>query len=154
VNVLNWSTGFFGGGVILTAIVLMASHLHGRRAIAGEDFEPVEADYRRRQFRRRVQASGMLALVGVAILAAGWVPRTPRWYAGYWSVVLLLTLWVAILAAADAVATYTYMSRVRRMRINEETRWLEDELQQARAKGQNGRAAKAGGDVPHPDSPS
>jgi hypothetical protein len=123
---------------------LIVWHLRARRRLQGEEIEPGERDFRRRQLRRRMQTSAMLGVLGVAIfigqLLMIWV-ASRLFLVIYWSGVLLLLLWVLLLGVADMAATGLYYSREKSNSIVEHAK-LQGELRRAReneAKARNGK---------------
>ena len=75
-----------------------------------------EQNFRRRQYRRRLQTSAMLGVLGGAILVGqlliAW-PASESVLVLYWTGVFLLVLWLALLALADMAATRLYYGRER-----------------------------------------
>lgn len=112
----------FGGGAIWR-------HVRNRRQqIADESLAIEDMEFARRQFRRRVQTSLLICLIGILIIVGDLVIPWGRngrgdkvaatfWFAVYWSGVLLLTFWVVLLALGDFLSirmnTQTKMSRLR-----------------------------------------
>jgi len=128
---------------ILVAVVLcvssaglMAWHIREWKRLQSMKIDPREREFRRRQYRRRMQTSAMLGVLGVAIfigqLLMIWV--TSRLFLVlYWSSVLVLVLWMALLALADMAATSFYYSQEKNNHIVEHAR-LQGELRRAREK--------------------
>ncbi len=122
----------------------MAWHVRAWKRLQGAGIDPREQDFRRRQYRRRMQTSAMLGVLGVAIfigqLLIAW-PASRLFLVIYWSGVLALVLWMALLALADMAATGFYYSREKNNAVVEHAK-LQGELRRARekqAKGQNGK---------------
>lgn len=111
-----WSTALFSVLLLAAAAGLMVSHTRTWRAAQADPVEPKELRYRQNQFRRRMQTSAMLGVLGAAIFI-GYV-LTP-WIGSklfamiYWGAVLLLVLWMALLAVADMVATKFHFTRLK-----------------------------------------
>lgn len=121
----------------------MASHIRAWQRFLHNDNEPEsrEFDYRRRQFRRRMQSSAMLALLALALLSGYWITLErvgPIFFSIYWGTVLLIVLWVGLLAIADMIATKQYFSSLRQHYVVEEAK-LQAELRRITAKEGNGR---------------
>ena len=130
----------------LSSAGLIVWHVRAGRRLQDAGLEAREQDFRRRQYRRRMQTSVMLGALGVAIFVGQLLltPATSRWFLViYWSGVLLLVLWMALLALADMAATSFYYSRERNDCIVAQAK-LQGELRQAQEK-----AAKAGNGKPH-----
>jgi hypothetical protein len=123
---------------------LIAGHIRAWRRLQGAEIDQGERHFRRRQYRRRMQTSAMLGVLGVAIFVGQllmiWVASQVLLVV-YWSGVLLLLLWVAVLALADMAATGFYYSREKTNYVVEHAR-LQGELRRAReieAKARNGK---------------
>ena len=130
--------------LLLCAVGLMLSHFRTWRRFRQQDIEPEEWDYRRRQFRRRMQTSALLALLAVAIFVGEvltrWIEST--WFSlCFWSGVLLGVLWVGLLAAGDIWATKHHYDRLRQSYLIEKAK-LQVELRRIQAKRSNGEAGK------------
>lgn len=142
-DILSW---LLISGILLAASAgMIVSHLRTWRQVQrdAEKLEEDELDYRRRQFRRRMQTSVMLGVIAVLLLAGRWVqsPPLPPWvFALYLAVLLLLVLWLALLAGADVISTKLYFGRLRNRYKLEEAR-LQGELRRAQRTRSNGRAA-------------
>lgn len=106
-----WSSILFAVTLLAVSGGLIVWHvLAWRRADHGG---LADADYRfyRSQFRRRVQASAMLGLVGVLSLVDLWmVDVTAR--VVLWCVILLVVLWSLLLAAADWLASRLHFDKL------------------------------------------
>lgn len=97
----------------------------------------------RRQFRRRLQISGMLVLLGVLIpvgdLLIPWL-QFPRLFGVYWILVLLLASWMMMLAALDWLSG-RMQARAHRASLSSllrKQRELEAEAARLRRAGSNG----------------
>ena len=136
---------------IIVALVLCVSsaglivwHVRAWQRLSQAGSDPRERDFRRRQYHRRMQTSAMLGVLGVAIfvgqLLIAW-PASRLFLVLYWSGVLVLVLWVALLALADMTATSFYYGREKNQCVVEQAK-LQNELRQARdkvAKSRNGK---------------
>jgi hypothetical protein len=137
-----WVVAAFSLFVLLAAVGLVVWHVRTWHAVQRQRPEAEEFDYRRRQFRRRVQTSAMLGLLGVGIFAGRLLMvffRSPVLLLIYWGGVLLLLGWVALLAAADMLATKVYFSRIRQRCLIEQAK-LQAQLNRLRAVRGNGKA--------------
>ncbi len=141
------------GFLVACAAGLIGWHLRSWRAAQRATLDAPERDYHRRQFRRRMQTSVMLALVGASLPVGQWImerarvlgPDTiwPRVGVFFWGGVLLLLAWVGVLALGDMWATKFYYGRLRdRYRI-EQTK-LEAELRRLQRNRGNGKSNGAG----------
>jgi hypothetical protein len=92
------------------------------------DAAAADYDYRYRQCRRRLQASSLLGLVGVALFVGQLIDfrKNPSFFVFFWCAVALLVLWIVLLALADVFAT-----RMRNLRLSQE-RLIENAKLQAR----------------------
>ncbi len=126
--------------LLLAAIGLMAWHVRTWRFTERHVRRAEERDYRFRQFRRRMQTSGMLGFVAAALPVGVAVMRAwPKIGVLYWGGVLLLVGWIGLLALADIVATGHYYGRLRRDFAIEEAR-LHAELSHLQRIRGNGKA--------------
>jgi len=107
-------------------------------SLAGDDQERTHLN---RQFRRRMQASGMLVLIGVMIAAGQFIDgkALPALFTFYWSAVILLTVWLILLAMGDAVSIANH-ARVAQARLDLHRKELEAELERLRARQGNGHS--------------
>jgi hypothetical protein len=128
--------------LIGVGVTLMRSHIHSwdakkNDATLGEK----ERRYLHSRFRRRMQASAILAALGVLIplgdIAIPW-QQFPGLFAVYWGFVLLLALWVILLGMADVLATSAH-TRAELGRIRRRQRELEAKVAELRRRGSNGR---------------
>jgi hypothetical protein len=142
-----WSSALVSLFLALCAAGLLVSHVRVWRQAQRENLEPEDLDYRRRQYRRRMQTSTMLAVLAIAIfvgqLVLLWVDSKPFVFV-YWAAVLLLLAWVGLLAVADILATKVYFGRLRNRCLVEQAK-LQAEVRRIQATRGNG---KAGGKRP------
>jgi ABC-type Fe3+ transport system permease subunit len=123
---------------------LIVWHVRARKRLRAAEIDAFERHFRRRQFRRRMQTSAMLGVLGAAIFVGQlmmlWV-ASPLFVAVYWSAVVLLVLWMLLLAMADMADTGLFYSRQTGNSAVEHSR-LQGELQKAiedEARQRNGR---------------
>ena len=132
--------------MLLAAAGLMVSHVYSWRAFQHQESDAAEADFRRRQFRRRMQTSAMLGLLAVAVLVGYTLTmRMPfsRFTPVYWIAVMAMACWVALLAIVDIWATRRYFGRLRHHCMVEKAK-LEVELRRIQAVRGNGKAGPKG----------
>ena len=139
-----WSSVSIALLVLLATAGLISSHLRTWRLVQqnATQLQPSELDYRRRQFRRRMQTSAMLGLVGIGVLAGRLliVFRSPPLVVLiFWSGVVLLVVWLGLLAVADMISTRYYFGRLRQDYLVEEAR-LQVELRRLKRSGGNGQS--------------
>jgi hypothetical protein len=112
--------------LLLAAVGLMVSHVRTWRLVRTREPGANEMNYRRRQFRRRMQTSAMLGLLAIA-LGAGhpltyWFRSIPWFPLAYWGVVMLLLCWIVLLALVDVWATKHYFGRLQDECLVEQTK--------------------------------
>lgn len=106
---------FLAAGVILAvAGGLMAWHRSVWRKALGAKLSASELKFAFEQYRRRMQTSAMLALVGGLICGGPWV-TAPLAVLLYWLAVVVLILWIMLLAGADMLATRMHFAQIETM---------------------------------------
>jgi len=118
----------------------MVWHVRSWRAQQSAGLAPEELDYRRRQFRRRMQTSALLALIALALPLGVWLlqhePHEGSIWAKagavFWGGVILLVMCLAVLAVADMWATKRFFGNIRHDFRVEKAR-LESELRRIKA---------------------
>lgn len=145
-GVVRWLTPLL---LATLALGLIASHVVAWRRAQRQQLPATELEFRRKQFRRRVQASGMLALAAAAVGLGQWIPwrERPSLYVAFWFGTGVLLLWVVALALGDAWASSIHFRRLWDERHVARAE-LQAELERLRAK-QNGRASSRPND-PNP----
>ena len=123
---------------------LIVWHVRSWRGRRGP-MEPRELDFRRRQFRRRMQTSAALGLLAVVLLAGQWLVP---WFHSRAVVVFFLigvlgaVLWIGLMALLDLMATRFHFSRQHQDYLVEQAR-LRAELrkinERRRAEGGGGK---------------
>ena len=126
-----------GVGLILLGVWFMQLHLRAwRRHAADDSLDDAERTFYRRQFRRRMQASGIIALIGVMVPVGDsiipWRADDVSVATLYWLFVLALTCWVLLLAMGDLVATRAH-SRASLSRLQRKQRELQAEADRLRS---------------------
>ena len=120
--------------LVITSLWMIKMHIRDwREARADESREPHELNFRRRRFRRRMQTSGILGVLGIAILVGHFIqpPMAIAVVAVYWATVLLMVAWILVLACFDAIATQMHSSRMQRRNESEQA-LLEAKLRRAK----------------------
>jgi hypothetical protein len=132
--------------LLLAAGVMMLSHVRAWRAFQQEGLDPEEFDYRRRQFRRRMQTSAMLGLLAVSLpvgiglsiwLRSGWFALI------FCAAAILLVCWVLLLALVDVWATKHHYGRLRHQCLVEKLK-VEAEIRRVQAARGNGEMRDEG----------
>ncbi len=147
-----WPSLLFAAILLLVAGWMTRAHIRSWQRICRQSDVPQrELDYRRNQFRRRVQTSAMLAVLGVGLVIGQVLIRFrvggPWMIVVYWAVLIVLILWLALLAVADMVATQLYFGRLRQDHLVEEAR-LKAQLRQWRQQQQQAQVANGNGKQP------
>ncbi len=143
-----WSSIAFGAFLLAFAGFMIMRHRAAWRLAQEEDLDEPDLDFLRRQFRRRMQASGMIGLVGVAVIVGIWVTHTVT-AAIYWSVVILIVLWIGMLAVSDLINTRYYYGQLAQKHVEEHAR-LTAELHRIKSRDSNGKP-QAQGEQPTDD---
>ncbi|NOX55863.1 MAG: hypothetical protein GXP27_15755 [Planctomycetes bacterium] len=137
-----WVTLGVGAALIVTGLVMITAHVRAwkrqRQDPALDDFD---REHYRARYRRRLQTSGLIALLGL-LIPLGDAPFL--WRQGvristiFWLAILLLTVWIVLLAIGDIVATRTH-ARVALSRIRRKQRELESRADELKRRRSNGR---------------
>jgi hypothetical protein len=121
--------------LLLASAGLLVSHVRSWRAFQQEESDTEEFDYRRRQYRRRMQTSALLGLLAGAMLIGYvltfWIGS--GWFATlFWTAMMALAAWVALLAVVDMWATKHHFGRLRHDCLVEQAK-LEAEIRRIQA---------------------
>lgn len=140
-----WSSVLVALLLFFAAGWLIDSHLRTWSKVQKNQgqLEPNELDYRRRQFRRRMQTSAMLGMIGIAILVGQLISLLPiprLLVVLFWGGVMLMAIWLGMLAIADMVSTRFYFARLKQNYMAQEAR-LQAELRRLQRTRGNGQAA-------------
>jgi hypothetical protein len=128
---IHW---LFPSLLLALAMALIAWNVRSwHRAQHEEAGDAEELDFSRRQFRRRVQVSGMLAVLAVGLMIGQLIPhlRQPTLFVLFWFGMLLLVGWIVILALGDMLVNRRRLAKFQRQRHAEEAR-LAAELERIR----------------------
>ncbi len=128
--------------LLLAATALMAWHVRAWESFQRRKADAAEFNYRRRQFRRRMQTSAMLGLAAIA-LGVGqpltiWM-HSAYFTLRYWLAVVLLVCWTVLLALVDAWSSRVYYDRLRQQCRLEEIK-LQAEVRRLQALRGDGEA--------------
>lgn len=126
-----------GGGLVLLGAWFMKLHLQSwRRHSADPALDDTDRRHYRRQFRRRMQASGIILVIGIMLPLGDsiipWDKEDVSIITLYWLFVLGLTCWVLLLAMGDLFSTRT-QSRAALSRLQSKQRELQAEADRLRA---------------------
>ncbi len=133
-----WITSLFSLLLLFVALVLAGIHLRGWQSVQNTKVGKEEGDFLRRRFRRRIQVSGMVGFVGVAIFIGYWI-TAPLVWAVYWLAVMGVVLWIVLLAITDLVDTQIFYTNMRTKHAFDEHR-LREAADLARSEAHNGRS--------------
>lgn len=138
----DWMAPIAGGILVLVGLSLVAAHVRShKRNQQQQDLDDAARSHLNSRYRRRMQASGMIAVLGVLIAVGDKLPilnKKPGLFAVYWIGVLLLTGWVMLLAMGDYVATRAH-GRAALARLRKKQLELEQEIAEIKRRGSNGR---------------
>lgn len=123
--------------LLIASMTWMARHIQLWNRARETVLDERELDFRRRQFGRRMQTSGLMAVLAVAMFAGCWITRPPLLVLFYWLVVVGLTAWLMLLAAADMLATRIHFARMEDECKVAQSR-LRSQLRQIRGQGDSG----------------
>lgn len=140
-NVNIWHAGLIALLLLLAAGVMMFIHVRTWHTVRQQDSSSNEVNYYRRQFRRRMQSSAMLGLLGVALFIGQLITR-PILEIAFWGVTLILVVWLGLLAGVDIIATRYHFGRLRRNYLIEQVK-LQAELRRIQNLRRNGRSQSA-----------
>lgn len=131
---LVWLAWLIPVAIIVLGVALLVCHWQSWRAIGGQETDAGELRYQRRRFRRRVQTSGMLVLLGAAMVGGRAIApdEHPSLFVFFWSGVALLALWAMALALTDVLATRAHVGRLMRRQSAERAK-LQAELTRKQA---------------------
>jgi len=128
------------------AIALMVWHWRSWCRLRDTTTQSPEQDYAWCKFRRRAQATAMMAILAMLMLASLRLDRMAQWVgAVYILTMLILIAWIVILAFADMVASRQHFGHARTRNLAEHAKLkaelyqLEEESKGDRSRG-NGKA--------------
>jgi hypothetical protein len=136
-----WSNILFSSFLVGLAALLLISHAAAWRNTRESEQDEKVLDFHRRQFRRRMQASAMLGIVGLGVAGGMWIDAQDDTIlsVAYWIAILLIVAWIAALAAADWVASRFYYDLIHTDQQTEHAA-IQAELERIRSREGNGRA--------------
>jgi hypothetical protein len=103
--------------------LLLDSHRRTwRNSKNSEEMPPRDKRYALSQYRRRMQASGTIGFVGVAIGLGPVVPRRPEPMTLYLAALLAACAWIMLMAMLDFWATRQHYHRIRSERMTAQIR--------------------------------
>jgi hypothetical protein len=102
--------------LLSAALGLIYWHLSSWKSRQSSDLTPEDHDFYRRQYRRRMQSSGMLGILAVGLFLGEYFTRwidSPLFFIVYWGIMLLIVVWMAMLAVGDMWTTKYYFGKMR-----------------------------------------
>ncbi len=106
----------FAVALVLIGGVLVGLHLRSWRSARERDLEGEEFEFAHGQYRRRMQTSAMVSLVGVLIFIGQWVSGGVL-VLFFWLAVVLIVVWIMLLAMADVMATRVHFYLFRKYEL-------------------------------------
>lgn len=107
---MTWGVVVVGVSLLLASLVLLALHFAAWRRVDHGGLADREREFARRQFRRRLQISGMLGVVGLLMLTTLWAEETSMQLV-LWLAMLFALLWVMLMAMIDFWASRSHFGR-------------------------------------------
>jgi len=137
-----------GTSLLVLGVLMMRSHVRTwRRHQSDQSLDERERQHFRSQFRRRMQTSAIIALLGVLLFVGDVVlplVLDEKDFVGtfgvYYIVVLLLTLWIFVLAWGDVAAIRVH-SQTALARNRRKQRELEEQLTELKRRRANGESS-------------
>ena len=116
--------------VLGLALAMLVAHVRSWVRMQAHTLNAEERLFRDNKFRRRMQASSLLALVAPTMLAGQRVaPMESPWiFVSLWAAVALATCWIGWLAILDAIASGRHFRRLSRERAETRAR-LKSEME-------------------------
>lgn len=127
-----------GTVLLLGALGLMLWHARSWRAALRGPLDEAEYQFRRQQFRRRMQTAALAGIVAVSLpIGVLLIHPWPRVGVLFWGGVLLLVAWICLLGLLDVVATGRHYGQVRNQYLKEHAK-LQAELYHFQSRRRNG----------------
>lgn len=129
----------FAMALIGVSVTLVLGHVRTWHLLRSDLPRGDEYAYRWRQFRRRMQASSLIGVLGVAVYLGFLIPAraAPGFFVAFWLMVVFVVLWLGALALLDFMATRTFYAN-RRSVIDAERMAFEAQVERAERPGRNG----------------
>lgn len=131
----TWPALVVGGGLVVLGAFFMWTHVRSwQRTQRDLELDGRGRQHYRTQFRRRMQTSAMIVLIGLLIpLGDALIPwrKAPTLFFFYWGGILLMAIWVMVQALGDMFSTREY-SRGNMEELRRQQAELERELEQFR----------------------
>ncbi|MBI2480699.1 MAG: hypothetical protein HYV60_19350 [Planctomycetia bacterium] len=113
-----WTHLVFAAFLVGASLLLLWVHQRAWSIHQLAGLDDTALDFRRRQYRRRMQASAMIGIVGFLVfISLGIIDALMT--AVLWLVVLSLVVWMLLLAFADMVSSFFHYNQIRAQHIAE-----------------------------------
>ena len=133
------------GLVFSISVALIAWHVQEWRRTKKTAADDRERQFAWRRFRRRLQASSIIGLVGAMIFATS-IVANPVTALAYWMAILLLVIWMMALAVGDAISSRNFLRAEHRRQVSEQIRFQADILRESQRANRPATDAGEGGD--------
>ena len=126
------------GGALLTIAIVMGVYVRRTRSSLDSALQsdPLTRAHADRQFRRRLQVSVMLGLIGALIIIGDqmdqFLGKHPGWFVIWVISIVVLVIWSVLMALGDWLSTFAY-SAVARSNLRHERTALEEEIRRYHA---------------------
>jgi hypothetical protein len=124
--------------LLLSSAALLILHTRSWRKSRRLSLETPELEFRRRQYRRRMQSSAMLGILAIAFSLAPYIKGPPWLILAYLIAVVVVTLWMGALAVTDALASRAHFNRLQESDMNEQLK-LKQQIRRTESDRGNGR---------------
>ncbi len=125
---LHWLPSLFVCiGLVTIGGFMIRGHLRSWAAHQAEGLsDPADLLHYHNQFRRRMQTSALIAVIGILVFVGDLISKQLglRWFGLYWIGVLLLVGYLVLLAVLDGLATASH-TRAALARLRAQRRQLE-----------------------------
>lgn len=116
--------------LVTISLGLIIWHIRSWREADHGGLGEAEHSFHARRYRRRLQASAMVGVIGLLLLGELWL-KDPRVMLLYWSGVVLLLVWLLLLAASDWLASRLHF-RGQLNRLQQERSLLQADIDKLR----------------------
>lgn len=101
----------FAAVALGVALGFVVWHVRSWRAAQRLSMPAAELAFRRRQFRRRLQTSALLACAAASLIFGQLIPARehPGWFGAFWLAVVVLIGWITLLAIGDIAASWLHL---------------------------------------------
>jgi hypothetical protein len=125
---LHWIPSFFVCvSLVSIGLFMIRGHLRGWAAHQAEGItDPADLLHYHNQFRRRIQTSALIAIIGVLIFVGDLIGQQigAKLFGVYWVIVLMLVAYLMVLAVLDGLASASH-TRAALARLRAQRRQLE-----------------------------